>query len=64
MSQWHEATRVAQIGNRSRKTVTLTGAAGGFFILDGAYFAREDLCNHIGSDLSSGRVAGERAVCP
>ncbi len=64
MSQWLEAARVGQIDDRSPEVVTLNGSDVAVFNLDGEYFALEDLCTHLGSDLCSGWVEGERAICP
>ncbi len=64
MSQWFEAARVGEIANRRCKVVTFNGYDVAVFNLDGEYFALEDLCTHLGSDLSSGWVEGDRAVCP
>lgn len=62
--QWFEAARVDEIANRGCKVITLNGSAVAVFNLDGEYFALEDLCTHLGSDLSSGWVMGDRTVCP
>lgn len=64
MSQWFEAARIGEIANRGCKVVTLNGSDVAVFNLDGEYFALEDLCTHLGSDISSGWVEGDRAVCP
>lgn len=64
MSQWFEAARVGEIANRKCKAVSLNGSAVALFNLDGEYFALEDVCTHLGRDISSGWVDGDRAVCP
>ena len=64
MAQWFEAARVGEIADRKCKAVSVNGSAIALFNLDGEYFALEDLCTHMGRDLSSGWVEGDRAVCP
>ena len=64
MSQWLEAARVGEIANRKCKAITINGSAVALFNLDGEYFAIDDLCTHLGSDLSSGWLEGDRAVLP
>ena len=63
MTQWIEAARVGDIADRTCKMIPLNPSNVAVFNLDGEYFALEDLCTHLGSDLSSGRVEGDRAVC-
>ncbi len=64
MSQWHAAAHLGEIPDRRCKVISLNGSNVAVFNLDGAYYALEDLCTHLGSDLSSGWVEGEHAVCP
>jgi 3-phenylpropionate/trans-cinnamate dioxygenase ferredoxin component len=64
MSHWFEAARVGEIANRTCKVIAVNGSDVAVFNLDGEYFAIEDLCTHLGSDLHSGWVEGDRAVCP
>lgn len=64
MSQWIEAARVGEIEDRKCKAVSLNGSPVALFNLDGEYYALEDVCTHLGRDLSSGWVEGDRAVCP
>ena len=64
MPQWLEAGFVGEIANRKCKAITINGSAVALFNLDGEYFAIDDLCTHLGSDLSSGWLEGDRAVCP
>jgi len=64
MPQWLEAARLGEIANRECKAITVNGSAVALFNLEGEYFAIEDLCTHLGSDLSSGWLEGDRAVCP
>ena len=64
MTQRIEAARVGDSADRTCKVIPLNGSNVAVFNLDGEYFAPEDLCTHMGGDLSSGRVEGDRAVCP
>ena len=64
MSQWIEAARVGEIEDHKCKAVSLNGSPVAVFNLDGEYYALEDVCTHLGRDLSSGWVEGDRAVCP
>ena len=64
MVQWIEAARIGDIGDRTCKVISLNGSNVAVFNLDGVYFAQEDLCTPMDSDLSSGWAEGDRTVFP
>ena len=64
MAQWPKAARAGQIANRRCTVVALNGADAAACNPDGGHFALEDLCTHLGRDLSGGWLEGDRAVCP
>lgn len=64
MAKRYECSRVGEISDRQCKAVSVNGSAVALYNLNGEYFAIEDVCTHLGSDLSSGWLEGDRAVCP
>lgn len=62
-----EFTTVAKVGavpEGEGRTFTVDGRMVGVFLIDGEYFAINDLCPHMGASLASGHVENHSVTCP
>lgn len=64
MSGWVNVARVEELPPGSRRVVDVDGIAVAVFNLGGEFYAIEDVCNHDGGELASGRVEGCVVICP
>jgi nitrite reductase (NADH) small subunit/3-phenylpropionate/trans-cinnamate dioxygenase ferredoxin subunit len=56
--------RVGEIPAGEGRTYAVHGRMVGVFLVDGKYFAIDDVCPHMGASLSAGYVDGDAVICP
>jgi nitrite reductase (NADH) small subunit len=62
-----EFTTVAKVGaipEGEGRAFSVAGRMVGIFLIDGEYFAINDLCTHMGASLASGHVEDHAVTCP
>jgi len=64
MSEFKSIAKVGAVPDGEGRAFTVDGRVVGVFLIDGEYFAINDLCPHMGASLSSGRIDGHSVWCP
>jgi 3-phenylpropionate/trans-cinnamate dioxygenase ferredoxin component len=64
MSDWVDVAPVNELSPETPRVVEVDGAMVAVFILDGQYYAIEDVCTHDGGELASGELEGDEIICP
>lgn len=64
MSEFKTVAKVGAIPEGEGRTFTVDGRVVGVFLIDGEYFAINDLCPHMGASLASGHVEDHAVTCP
>lgn len=64
MSDWIDVARDGSLQNGEHVVVDIDGTDVAVFMIDGAYYAIEDVCTHDGAEIASGRLEGCEIVCP
>lgn len=64
MSDWVDVAPVNELSPEVPHVVDVDGAMVAVFMLDGKYYAIEDVCTHDGGELASGELEGEEIICP
>ena len=64
MSDWVDVAPVSELSSTAPRVVDVDGTMVAVFILDGKYYAIEDVCTHDGGELASGEWEGEEIICP
>lgn len=64
MSDYKTVAKVGAVPEGEGRAFTVDGRVVGVFLIDGEYFAINDLCPHMGASLSSGHVEEHAVTCP
>ena len=64
MSEFKTVAKVGAIPKGEGRTFTVDGRVVGVFLIDGEYFAINDLCPHMGASLARGHVEDHAVTCP
>lgn len=64
MSEFQSVARVGAVPEGEGRAFTVDGRVVGVFLIDGEYFAINDLCPHMGASLASGHVEDHAVTCP
>lgn len=64
MSQFHKVAKVGAVPEGEGRAFAVEGRMVGVFLIDGEYFAINDLCPHMGASLASGCVEDGAVMCP
>ena len=64
MSEYRTIAKVGAVPEGEGRAFTIDGRIVAVFLLDGEYFAINDLCPHMGASLSSGYVENHAVTCP
>lgn len=64
MSEFKTVAKVGAVPEGEGRTFTVDGRVVGVFLIDGEYFAINDLCPHMGASLASGHVEDHAVTCP
>lgn len=64
MSDWIDVTPEGSLQNGEHVVVDVDGTQVAVFMIDGEYYAIEDVCTHDGAEIASGRLEGCEIVCP
>lgn len=64
MSEWIKVASSSELVEGQHIVVDLDGSDIIIFMLEGHYYALEDICSHDGSDISGGEIEGGCIVCP
>ena len=64
MSDFVTVARVGEIPPGEGRSYPVDGRIVGVFHIDGAYFAINDACPHMGASLASGYVENGAVICP
>jgi len=64
MSEFKSVAKVGAVPDGEGRAFTVDGRVVGIFLIDGEYFAINDLCPHMGASLASGRIDGHAVWCP
>ena len=61
---WSDAAAAEDVTEDTPFPATVEGRAVGVYLLNGKYYAMEDVCPHADALLSQGFVEGEEIECP
>jgi 3-phenylpropionate/trans-cinnamate dioxygenase ferredoxin subunit len=64
MSRWLDAARVEDFETGRPVVLELEDTDVAVFVVDGQYYAVQDICTHDGETLTGGDVEGEEIECP
>lgn len=64
MAEFHTVARVGDVPAGEGRSFVAGGKMIGVFLVDGEYFAINDLCPHMGASLAGGYVEGDAVYCP
>lgn len=64
MSDFFPVAKVGAVPEGEGRAFAVEGRMVGVFLVEGEYFAINDLCPHMGASLSSGHVEGHAVTCP
>jgi 3-phenylpropionate/trans-cinnamate dioxygenase ferredoxin component len=64
MAEWHDVAEAADVADDLPHTVKVGEREIGLYLLNGRYYALEDVCPHAYALLSQGFVDGEEIECP
>src|SRR5262249_18155294 len=64
MSQFHTVCQETDLTPGIGKTVEVAGKLIAIFLIDGKYFAINDVCPHMGASLGEGSVEAGIVTCP
>jgi 3-phenylpropionate/trans-cinnamate dioxygenase ferredoxin subunit len=64
MATWHDVAAAADVSEDMPVSVKVGEREIGIFLLNGAYYALEDVCPHAYALLSQGFVDGDEIECP
>jgi nitrite reductase (NADH) small subunit/3-phenylpropionate/trans-cinnamate dioxygenase ferredoxin subunit len=64
MSEFTKVAKVGAVPDGEGRAFTVDGRVVGIFLIDGEYFAINDLCPHMGASLASGHVEDHAVTCP
>lgn len=64
MSEFTTVAKVGAVPDGEGRAFTIDGRVVGVFLIDGEYFAINDLCPHMGASLASGHVEDHAVTCP
>ena len=64
MSEYRTIAKVGAVPEGEGRAFTIDGRIVAVFLIDGEYFAINDLCPHMGTSLSSGYVEDHAVTCP
>ncbi len=62
--EFHTVARVGTIPDGEGRAFPVNGRMIAVFLRDGAYYAINDCCPHMGASLASGYVDGNDVICP
>lgn len=62
--EYHTVAQVGDIPPGEGRSYTVAGKMIGLFHIEGAYFAINDFCPHMGASLAAGNVEGDAVYCP
>jgi len=64
MAEFQTVTRTSEIVTGEGRTFAVSGQLVAVFLVDGEYFAINDLCPHMGASLSGGYLENGVVACP
>ena len=64
MGEFFKVANADEIGSGRAKTVEVGDKTIALFNIDGAFYAIDDTCTHVGGPLSEGDLDGCRVTCP
>ena len=64
MGDWMTVAKRSEVKPGQAKAVQVKGQAVALFNVDGAFYAIEDACSHVGGPLSEGALSGTTVTCP
>ena len=64
MGEFVKVAKTGDIAPGTGKAVEVQGNLIALFNCDGAYYAINNTCTHVGGPLAEGRIAGDEVTCP
>jgi nitrite reductase (NADH) small subunit len=64
MSDFQTVCKVSEVKEREGKTVSLGDKLIALFLLNGCFYAIDDVCPHMGASLSDGLLENDIVTCP
>lgn len=62
--EFQTVAKVGDVPEGQGRAFVVAGTLVGVFLVDGEYFAINDICPHMGASLSAGSVEGHHVYCP
>ena len=64
MTEWIDAGRDGSLAEGEHIVLDIQGIDVAVFRIEGGYYAIQDICNHDGAEIASGRLDGCEIICP
>ena len=64
MTEFTTIAKVGAVPEGEGRSFSVAGRMVGVYLLDGEYFAINDLCPHMGASLASGHIEDHAVMCP